>query len=36
MSWFGKSRPNFESKKYTIEIDSKKQRKVLFNKVVLT
>ncbi len=26
---------DFESEKYTIEIDSKKQRKVLFNKVIL-
>nr|WP_319493243.1 RMD1 family protein [uncultured Desulfobacter sp.] len=30
------STSDFESEKYTIEIDSKKQRKVLFNKVVLT
>ncbi len=27
---------DFESEKYTIEIDSKKQRRVLFNKVILT
>ncbi|WP_321493741.1 RMD1 family protein [uncultured Desulfobacter sp.] len=30
------STPHFESEKYTIEIDSKKQRRVLFNKVILT
>ena len=30
------STSDFESEKYTIEIDSKKQRRVLFNKVVLT
>lgn len=31
-----KSTSDFQSEKYTIEIDSKKQRRVLFNKIILT